>query len=202
MTYYNMSKKPTGPMHIIKKVIVAILVVPISICYARMLLSAIQIYIIPTNKSLNNYCSISTSVFEAKYPYVVFPDKEFACSAKNIEYSQKKSIPPLFTYNTMAYVFLKCEYDKDQYNAEIERLQGLCTDFDNETFYLPACVMYGNYPHHFTEYALLDEDKQTIYYISFQDSFLAKRYIPETLLPKDRWMFKGNAEDSDERAYG
>lgn len=63
----------------------------------------------------------------------------------------------------------------------MQRLSDLCGEPDTERYSVPAYVFVsgGNY----YQYALPDEQTNTIYYIAFQYRVIAEEYIDPALLP-------------------
>lgn len=137
----------------------------------------------------------------------LFPDD--TDDIKNAEYSQLIKDGLL---DTSGYVFLKAEYDRDDYEAEVKRLSGVeCTvtykdtrgnsgshtekvRYDEESYNYPAYVADDGFDYGY-EYALLDDANNTIIYVALNFPDYDKLIKYSDYLKKDPgdYDIKGNS---------
>lgn len=79
-------------------------------------------------------------------------------------------------------VLLSVEYEQDEFEAELARIEGLVTIEDTAYFDLPAAITVLGWEG-CSEYALIDSDTQTIHYIYLQLVNPKKLQIPDSMLP-------------------
>ena len=122
----------------------------------------------------------------------VFPEKLLK-STQNIDFYYNDDSSPIF--DDSCQVYLKCSYNKSDYQNEIQRLNSIKEQYqemeqkiwvDNENFKFPAVVaIYNN--NHCYEYALLNENEFSIIYVFlqfiyeedvvFDNDFLPNNYV-------------------------
>lgn len=114
------------------------------------------------------------------YPeHILFPQRE-AISNENIIMYQSES-KSTFMYDDV-YFLLTCTYSNNVYEDEVARFERCGAEYNEEMFVFPAYVMLlwgDNY-----EYALLDDQNNTITYVSAQTAdwgffkSFPERYLP------------------------
>ena len=114
--------------------------------------------------SLKNYLKHGEDGWLHDEPYELFPSLEAVQSAEEQHYLYKKYTSPTFLLDDDILTYLSCTYTEEDYNTEIERLQNLCGGLDEQTFLVPAYVLFRNFPNGFSEYAIADADSHTVFY--------------------------------------
>lgn len=133
--------------------------------------------------SLKNYLKHGEDGWLHDEPYELFPSLEAVQSAEEQHYLYKKYTSPTFLLDDDILTYLSCTYTEEDYNTEIERMQNLCGGLDEQTFLVPAYVLFRNFPNGFSEYAIADADSHTVFYIAVQGTMLFEKYVPESLHP-------------------
>lgn len=131
---------------------------------------------------LENYQNKSSAGWVSDDPYMVFPEEAVVSQANAKEYLFKQEValfPVLFDDDIVAY--LKCEFPSQTYLEEKERLSRLCGETDETHYCLPAYAYARGGIYY--QYSLIDDESCTIYYIAFQNSSFAEKYIEKALLP-------------------
>ena len=131
---------------------------------------------------LSTYQKWSTSGWAFDEPFAIFPEADLPEHAEKSEYLFKRvrAMLPLL-YDDDAVLLLTCNYSDSVFHSECERLQQLCGNKKSGYGQYPAYVyaVRGSY----YQYALIDDETCTIYYIGFQNRAFAEKYIDALLLP-------------------
>ena len=117
---------------------------------------------------------ISKYSSEMNSDFLLFPDDLSKSVDYEFAYSAKTGL-----FDTDGYFILKVQYDEEDYNDEVDRLSGTYNEvtiadgttytqyvyYDDTTYNYPAIIAMDGYDSAY-EYALLDEENDTIIYVS------------------------------------
>lgn len=139
-------------------------------------------------RNLNSYRNEIFAGWRFSNPYILFPDESVIEQAQNWKYVYKREhamIPLLFDNDIVA--FLTCRYSPDMFEEECARLEEVSNDKVTEQFRekLPLPNVIYEYGGNTMEYALMEKESHTIYYISYQNRAFSEHYIPIRLLPQN-----------------
>lgn len=173
--------------HIVKKVviilIVAMLLFPVIYFLVRYSMYQTDKEAAPIT-DLSTYQKWNASVWVYDEPFTIFPDSSILLQAEKKEYLYKRVRSPFpLLYDGDAVLYLVCNLSKDAFCSECERLQQLCGNRESGYGQNPAYVYAVRGGGFYYQYALIDDEACTIYYIGFQNRAFAEKLIDETLLP-------------------
>ena len=176
-----MKENRTHVLMIVVILIVAILLLPIIHFVARYHMYQTDQKASPIT-DLSTYQKWRTSGWVFDEPYAIFPESSIPEQAETSDYLYKRvrSMLPLL-YDDDIVLSLKCNLSENDFRSECKRLQQLCGNQKSG---------YGQYPAYvyavrgfYYQYALIDDETHTIYYIGFQNRTFAEEYIDASLLP-------------------
>ena len=156
----------------------------------------------PTKKGSEDYDKakmVSEFSSEMNSEFMIFPEDLNNAVNSEYAYSTKTGL-----FDTDGYFILKAEYNEEDYNAEVKRLADINCEitFQNDSY--TGYVLYDenmyNYPAYITsdgydsvyEYALLDEENNTIIYVNLSYPKYVDLKDYEDYLKKDRDEYDDN----------
>ncbi len=156
----------------------------------------------PTKKGSEDYDKakmVSEFSSEMNSEFMIFPEDLNNAVNSEYAYSTKTGL-----FDTDGYFILKAEYNEEDYNAEVKRLADINCEitFQNDSY--TGYVLYDenmyNYPAYITsdgydsvyEYALLDEENNTIIYVNLSYPKFVDLKDYEDYLKKDRDEYDDN----------
>ncbi|MBO4310703.1 MAG: helix-turn-helix domain-containing protein [Lachnospiraceae bacterium] len=188
--------------------LIIFLFIALAVClrYIFMVVVLIAIMLVetltPTKKGSEDYDKakmVSEFSSEMNSEFMIFPEDLNNAVNSEYAYSTKTGL-----FDTDGYFILKAEYNEEDYNAEVKRLSDINCDitFQNDSY--TGYVLYDenmyNYPAYITsdgydsvyEYALLDEDNNTIIYVNLSYPKFVDLKDYEDYLKKDRDEYDDN----------
>ena len=188
--------------------LIIFLFIALAVClrYIFMVVVLIAIMLVetltPTKKGSEDYDKakmVSEFSSEMNSEFMIFPEDLNNAVNSEYAYSTKTGL-----FDTDGYFILKAEYNEEDYNAEVKRLSDINCEitFQNDSY--TGYVLYDenmyNYPAYITsdgydsvyEYALLDEDNNTIIYVNLSYPKFVDLKDYEDYLKKDRDEYDDN----------
>ena len=188
--------------------LIIFLFIALAVClrYIFMVVVLIAIMLVetltPTKKGSEDYDKakmVSEFSSEMNSEFMIFPEDLNNAVNSEYAYSTKTGL-----FDTDGYFILKAEYNEEDYNAEVKRLSDINCEitFQNDSY--TGYVLYDenmyNYPAYITsdgydsvyEYALLDEENNTIIYVNLSYPKFVDLKDYEDYLKKDRDEYDDN----------
>ncbi len=188
--------------------LIIFLFIALAVClrYIFMVVVLIAIMLVetltPTKKGSEDYDKakmVSEFSSEMNSEFMIFPEDLNNAVNSEYAYSTKTGL-----FDTDGYFILKAEYNEEDYNAEVKRLADINCEitFQNDSY--TGYVLYDenmyNYPAYITsdgydsvyEYALLDEENNTIIYVNLSYPKFVDLKDYEDYLKKDRDEYDDN----------
>ena len=164
-------------------------------------------FLAPTKKGADGYdkeAMITKYSGDMNSDFFLFPDDLDKAVDNEFAYSAKTGF-----FDTDGYFILKVQYNVEDYKAEVERMSDIsCTitlkdqsytnyvSYDDTMYNYPAIIAVDGYDNAY-EYALLDEENDTIIYValSYPESLNLKQYNDYLKKDSDEYKISGTTLD-------